>query len=776
MKKRLFITIAVIMGIGTLVSLNAQSNRIELSLDKEWSFYLGDDSAAIQPSFNDTDWRKLDVPHDWSIEGEYNRLHPTGRGGGYLPAGIGWYRKQLHVPDAAKGKRLFIEFDGVMANSDVWVNGTHLGHRPYGYSAFQYELTRLVKTGQTNILTVRVDNSKQPASRWYAGAGIYRHVRLICVNPIHMEHWGHFVTTPEVTDKKAIVAIEANVKNQSNKTAKLTVQTIVTAPDGKTFTSPEMPLQLESGKNQVQNIQVTVQNPKRWDIETPNMYQATTYIRQGKEILDEQQTSFGIRTFRFDAQTGFYLNDKNIKILGVCLHHDGGPLGAAVPKEAWRRRFETLKKLGVNGIRTAHNPMSPEFYDLCDEMGFLVMNESFDTWTASKPNGTQGYNKYFREWWEADTRAMVMRDRNHPSIILYSVGNEIRDRLDRPEGRQDFINQRDLVHSLDPTRPVTLALFRPNQMKVYDNGFSELMDIVGQNYREQELVDAWHAKKDRKVIGTENGHTRETWLILRDNPFMSGQFLWTGIDYLGEANWPAISWSAALLDRNAQIKPTGYQRQSWWSNTPMVKMVRNEFNLGNGELVPDWTPVDFGTYDEGYVYVYSNAEEVELFLNDNSLGKQTVPNDASPLFWNVPFEPGSLVAVAYKQGKEVAKDCMQTAEEAIQIRLTPEKNNVRNDWEDLVYVHVDLTDANGITNPNYNPVLNFKVSGPGKLVAVDNGYVQSHEKYVTNTRSSHRGKAIAIIQATADQGDILLEVQAEGFEPANVHIQASPKK
>jgi len=758
------------------LQLNAQNSRKVVKLDSDWKFYLGDQPNAKEVKFDDSAWRKLDVPHDWSIEGEYQQTNPTGRGGGFLPSGIGWYRKQLVVSQSEAGKRIFIKFDGVMSNSDVWINGQHLGNRPYGYSSFSYELTGKLTFGEgkPNIIAVRVDNSRQPASRWYAGAGIYRHVRLISLNPVHIGHWGVFVTTPKINNTQATVSVEATVSNQSEKAANLYIQTIVTGPDGRQFKSAEIPLSVDLAKKTTCKQEILVINPKLWDTQQPNLYTAVTTIRSGKTILDYQENRFGIREFHFEAATGFYLNGVNMKILGVCLHQDGGPVGVAVPTAVWERRLENLKKIGVNAIRTAHNPMDPGFYDLCDQMGFLVMNESFDTWTVAKPNGTQGYNLYFNDWWEADTRDMVLRDRNHPSIILYCLGNEIRDRLDQENGRQRFLNQRDLVSKLDSTRPVTLALFRPNEMQVYNNGFSELMDVVGQNYRENELVAAWNSKPDRKVIGTENGHNNAAWLVLRDNPFMSGQFLWTGIDYLGEANWPEISWGAALLDRNGFMKPAGYERQSWWSDKPMVKIVRSEDNSGKGQLKMDWTPADFGTYDEAYVYVYSNCDEVELFLNDISKGSLPINKNATPRFWNIGFEAGTIRAVGFNKGIEVAKDEMKTAETAVKILLTQERTKVRNTWEDLVYIKATAVDKNGLLNPNINPIINFTVSGAGVLNSVDNGSILSHEKYKTNSRSATNGTAVALVQAIANTGKIIVSATAEGLEGSTIELVAIP--
>jgi beta-galactosidase len=421
--------------------------------------------------------------------------------------------------------------------------------------------------------------------------------------------------------------------------------------------------------------------------------------------------------------------------------------------------------------------MDPAFYALCDELGLLVMDESFDTWTASKPGGAYAYNLYFNQWWAEDTRAMVMRDRNHPSVVIYSAGNEIHDPLNTEVGRQRFLMQRDLMHKLDPSRPVTLALFRPNAMQLFDNGFVELMDVVGTNYRDAELIAAHEAKPERKILATENNHDNKAWLSMRDTPAHAGQFLWTGIEYLGEAmRWPNIGWGTALLDRNAYWRPLGYQRQSWWGTKPMVKMIRKEDNSGAGADVIDWTPVDFGTYDIARVLVYSNCDEVELFLNGTSKGKLPINADESPRVWNIDFEPGTIKAVAYNKGQQVATDEMKTADAPVKVQLTAEKSSVQNTWEDVVYVKATVVDKNGERNPNVTPKLTFTLSGPGVLTAVDNGSTTAHESYKSNERTANKGEAVAIIQATANSGKITLSVSADGLESSTVTIDAVPVK
>jgi beta-galactosidase len=777
--KTIFSILLFFLFFNSTLNLYAQNvketSRIVLNFDIDWRFLKGDAAGAENSSFDDSQWRNLNVPHDWSIEGPYDKTNPTSRGGGYLPAGIGWYRKKFTASEAGSKQKVFIEFDGVMANSDVWINGFHLGKRPYGYSSFSYDLSGHLKSGkgESNILSVRADNTTQPASRYYAGAGIYRHVRLVITNQVYFEQWGVYISASQVSDKKAVINLQSMIINESSSSYPIILETTIFDPSGKIVKSAESKQSVPSGKSVTVNQSVEVIDPLLWDIEQPNLYKAITRIKSSKNTIDEQTNLFGIRNSRFEAATGYWLNGKNIKIKGVCLHHDGGALGSAVPLRVWERRLELLKEVGVNAIRTGHNPFAPEFLDLCDRMGFLVMDETFDTWTAAKPNGEKGYNQYFTTWWEKDTRDMVLRDRNHPSVIIYSVGNEIRDNLNDSTGFKKYKDQQDLIHQLDPSRPVTMALFRPNVSKVYSNGFVEKMDVVGQNYRENELVAVHLAKPELKVIGTENGHGLTEWLILRDNPFISGQFLWTGIDYLGEALWPAISYDKGLFDRTGGWKQLSYQRQSWWSDKPVVHIVRKSDNAGAGDWVANWTPVDAGTYDDARVEVYSNCEEVELFLNGKSLGTKVKPEDDSPRSWEVTYEKGTLKAVAKNNGKEVASDELKTAGIPAKIILTADKSQISRTWDDLSYVTASVVDADGIVCPNVDKLISFSISESGIISAVDNGDTKSHEQYQASERHVFNGQCIAIIRAKSSSGKITVTASTPELISGSVTINVN---
>ena len=781
-----------------LSSLTATA-RTTANFDAGWRFLKADDAGAEQNNFNDAAWQKLDVPHDWSIEGPFAATNKTGGAGAFLPSGVGWYRKHFSLPKTDAAKCVFVQFDGVMQNSDVWINGFHLGHRPNGYVSFSHELTGHLNFGGDNVLAVRCDTSAQPASRWYAGAGIYRHVRLVATDAVHLAKNGVFVSTPKVSAPEATVRIETSVINESAAPREITVQTKLVSPDGKTVASVETAITATrtpaSGPARSnQNLrragsetgapndgrfiqQIIFPKPQLWNLDDPKLYSMVSEVRAGEKVLDAVTNSFGIRDAHFAADTGFWLNGKNFKLNGVCLHADGGAFGAAVPLEIWEARLKALKTLGVNAIRTAHNPPAPEFLDLCDRLGLLVMDEFFDCWTMAKT--PFDYHLYFDEWSKTDERDTILRDRNHPSVILYSVGNEIHDTPHAEKAKRSLRGLVDVAHAADPTRPVTQALFRPNVSHDYDDGLADLLDVVGQNYREQEILAAHAQKPSRKILGTENTHDRNQWLAVRDHAPYAGQFLWTGIDYFGEARkWPTVGHGSGLLDRTGNIRPLARERQSWWSATPMIAVNRR---VSSGDLMPtdpgyggeerhtqvvfaDWTPRNLEPHNET-VEVYANGKEVELFLNDQSLGQKKINADASPRNWQVPFAPGVLKAVATDEtGKVVATDELRTAGRPAKIVLATETKTLSPDFDDVAIVRAKITDADGIEIPRARDFISFQVSGPGVIVAVDNGDNASHELFHTNSRQAYQGEGVAFVKATGAPGKITVIASATGLE------------
>jgi beta-galactosidase len=790
--------------------INGQSPlRTVTSFDSDWLFTPGDPQDASATGFNDKTWRLLDLPHDWSVEGTVNQDAPAGGSGGYYPTGTGWYRKHFTVRKEDLKMNHLILFDGVYMNSDVWINGKHLGNYPFGYNSFWYNLDAYLKAGE-NIIAVRVDNSKQPASRWYSGSGIYRHVWLIKTNKVHIAHWGIYITTPEVTEKNASVSAEFRVENSTGSLQKVTVVSYVT--DNKQFNSAESQsvFQLQPGLEGEAKCIINVPSPELWSIEKPSLYSLVTKVLVDGKPVDEVNTPFGIRTIRYDADKGFFLNEKSLKMNGVCLHHDAGCVGAAVPVKMWERRLQILKDMGCNAIRTSHNPVAPEFLDLCDRMGFLVMNEIFDEWKIGKVKF--GYNIYFDKWAEKDVVSFIHRDRNHPSVVMWSAGNEIREQP--VEGGEKVLqNLMNLFHAEDPTRPVTVGC----DNIAADGGaarmeFLNLLDIVGYNY-----VDRWHERRelfyniDRhnhpqwKMAGTEsvsngglrgaynfgkdtarvnpNYNTRmiraeQLWKFVAVNPYVIGDFMWTGIDYLGEAFWPTKSSSSGVIDLCGFPKDGYYFYQSQWTNEPMLHLFPHwNLSVREGQIIP--------------VLAYTNCDAVELFVNGKSYGEKrlefprqgnsggwnsyaTPPVNSttadSHLSWDVSYEPGTVKAVGKKNGKVVCTEIIETAGKPTGIRLTSDVTNIKADNQDVAQIKVEIVDDKGRVVPTAENPVSYKITGAGKLLGLENGNPYDHEPYKSGNRKVFNGMGLAIVQSGKVPGKIILTASSEGMKDVSVEI------
>ncbi|MFV0520848.1 MAG: sugar-binding domain-containing protein [Mangrovibacterium sp.] len=776
MKKLLFLLACIWASGSTMaqIPLTHQTKaRKTINLDKGWSFIQEDVKGAEALKFKDKHWQKLDVPHDWSIEGTFDRDEPSGRGGGYLPTGIGWYRKQLEIPKEYADKKIYVHFDGVMSHSTVYVNGKEVGSRDYGYSAFQYDITKYLAPGKKNVIAVRCDNSLQPNSRWYTGCGVYRHVQLIVTNRVNIDNWGVFITTPYVSAENSTVSIQTAITNHTGQLQHVKVKSTLYAPDNTKAGSSINTIGISPGATLKVEQDIHVANPQIWDLNHPQVYEAVSQIIANGTTIDDAVNTFGIRSMQFEPETGFYLNGENIKIQGVCLHHDGGAFGSAVPLAVWAERLAKLKSIGVNGIRCAHNPFADEFYDLCDRMGMLVMDESLDTWTATKNHSRYGYQTLFEKNWEKDTRTLILKSRNHPAVFIYSLGNEIRDRIADKSGQERFIRMRDIAHELDPSRPNTVALFRPNSewAQAYTNGFAELMDVVGQNYRENELVRAHLDKPERIVIGTENGHSRAAMQVLRDNPFMSGQFIWTGYDYIGEADWPEIDHGFGIFTRIGTRRPVSYQRESWWGKKPVAYLARRETNAGGGNWVSDWTPKDYDTYDVAVMEVYSNCEEVELFLNGKSLGKKPVPADGASVPYQCAYEKGTIKVVGYNGGKEAASQSFVSAGYVEKLTATSSKQTLAVNPDDVATITIKAVDDQGVHNPLADAMVYFEVEGPGIIAGVDNGDIECHTSMKGSAKRLYRGETKAYIQATGE-GTITIKAKGKFLPEISVSIEA----
>ena len=788
----------------------AQSNGRERKLiDTDWKFSREDTVGAEKPGFNDGRWRVLDLPHDWSIEHAFDKDAPTGGGGGYLPTGVGWYRKRFTLPRNLLSKSVSIEFEGVYQNSDVWLNGHHLGHYPNGYMSFWYDLTPHLKAGE-NVIAVRVDNSRQPNTRWYSGSGIYRHVWITTADPVHIKQWGTYITTPKVDSNSAVVAVQTTIEQAARAPAGTLLRAIITDNTGKEVARMETPA---TGKGTV-NLQMTVTKPSLWSVKAPTLYKLHTEIRVGTKLLDRTTTSFGIRHIAYDAKRGFLLNGERVKMNGVCLHHDGGSVGAAVPLGVWVRRFQVLKEMGCNAIRTSHNPMAPEFLDLCDSMGFLVQNEVFDEWKAGKVKW--GYSNYFDEWSQKDLVNFIHRDRNHPSVVMWSAGNEIGEQK-QEKGYEILRALIETLHREDPTRPVTTG----NDQIAAEPApatltFLNMLDIVGYNY-----VDRWRDRRELfysidkldhpewKMIGTENvsvsgvrgqyfGGVRggvdstvirpvnlpgllraeQLWKFTSAHDYVIGDFMWTGIDYLGEARWPSKNSSSGVIDLCGFPKDAYYFYQSQWTDAPMAHIFPHWNWPGReGKVIP--------------VMVYTNCDSVELFLNGKSFGMKalefprqgnaggwnryaTPPVSATTadlhLTWDVPYEKGTLRIVGRKNGKIAVEKELRTTGVPAALRVSMDKSAISADGTDVAHIKIEAVDANGSVVPDASNPVTLQVLGEGRLIGFDNGNPQDHTSMKSNTRKLFNGLALGVVQSSRKKGMITIKASAPGLPDITVQL------
>ena len=771
-----------------------------LSFDNDWCFTKSDPAAAAMPGFDDSTWARVDLPHDWSIKESFNPNFASGTG--YLPGGIGWYRKHFHLDPSAKGKIVTIEFDGVYNHSEVWLNGNFVGGRPYGYSSFECDLTPCLRFGTNgNVIAVRVDHSRFADSRYYTGSGIYRHVRLRITDPLHIASWGTFVTTPEVGEASAVIQIQTTVVNHSGASRNFSIQSEIISPNGQAVGSLTTTGGLENETNQSLTQKIKIAHPQLWSLETPLLYTVKSRLSADSNEVDETMTGFGVRSLRFDPDKGFFLNDKPVKIKGVCLHHDAGCLGAAVPEKVWERRLRVLKELGANAIRTSHNPPAPELLDLCDRLGLLVKDEAFDEftpgknkWIAGRNVGTAarfGYAEDFAMWSVRDVQDMVRRDRNHPSIIMWSIGNEIdfaNDPFSDPilgeEYRPEHPPADNLVKlakpliaavkQVDSTRPVTMALANVAMSEAV--GLPELLDVVGYNYQEWRYPTD-HANYPRRFIfGSENSQRYNDWAVARDNDYVGGQFLWVGIDFLGEAGpWPNHGSRSGLLDLCGFKKPMAWFRQSLWSEQPMVYLcaslrATNETDRALRLPVESW---NWPRHANVSIRCFSTCSEVQLLLNNRLIGTQRRGDAVNgALNWNVPFEPGVLEAVGQNAGKTVCEFALKTAARPSRIELLPDTTRLAADGQDICHVEFRVVDSQAVRVPDAENELRFEISGPAKIIGLENGNQNTTEPYGTKRRQAFHGRGLAILQSTRDAGQITLKASASHLASKTITLDS----
>lgn len=779
----------------------AQTPRSRTNFDRDWRFKLGDDSLAKSPDFNDSQWRTLNLPHDWSIEGSFSKDNPTKQAEAGLPAGIGWYRKTFVIPSNQKNKEIFVYFEGIYHNSQVWINGHYLGERPNGYISFSYVLTPWLRFGGRNVIAVRVDNSDQPNSRWYTGSGIYRHVWLIGLNKTHFTQWGTFVTSPAIGRDKATLHIATTIDNAAGN---MRLEVAVANEHGAMVASGDWPLPDTGAGKQVQvQRNLVIRRPQLWSVNKPYLYKVSLKIMKGSRVLDDYAVRTGIRSFKFGAANGFSLNGVPMKIKGVCLHHDLGPLGAAINKRAIERQLLLLKNMGCNAIRTSHNPPAPEFLDLCDSLGFLVMDEAFDVWKKKKVK--HDYHEDWTAWHRRDLTDQVLRDRNHPSVFIWNIGNEIREQFDST-GTPIARELAGIVRGIDDTRPITSALTEADPKKnfIYQSG---TLDLVGFNYHPELYPDFPKNYPGQKFIATETtsaeetrgfydqptdttrhwpegakipftqgnpqyevsaydnvaaywGSTHEaTWKVIKKYKFLSGLFVWTGFDYLGEPTpypWPARSSYFGIIDLAGFPKDVYYMYQSEWTNKPVLHLLPH-WNWKPGQMVDVWA-------------YYSQADEVELYLNGKSLGMRSKKGDDLHVSWRVKYEPGTLKAVSRKNGRVVLTEEIHTAGPAAKLVLVAGRKKLHADGRDLSFITVRIEDKEGNLVPDAQNLVHFRLSGPAFIAGVANGYQASLEPFKADYRKTFHGLCLGVIQSSGKKGVATITVSAKGLKSGKVTL------
>lgn len=778
----------------------------------DWKFKLGEEQYAWYKGFDDSSWRTVNIPHDWAVEHPFSTSHSSGTG--YLPGGTGYYRKTFHLPGECSGMRVYVVFDGVYNNSMVWCNSYYLGKRPNGYTQFIYDITDFACFGDTpNVLTVKVDHRYVADSRWYTGSGIYRKVTVVLKNNILIPVNGVFVSTRTADTNSALLEIQTTVKNTTQEDADISVcHTLYSGDEPVASCENQVSAEKESEISDLQMLEVL--SPRLWSPENPFLYTLVTEIRKDGIVFDREKTVTGIRTFQFCADRGFFLNGENMKLKGVCVHHDAGCLGAAVRKKVWERRLKKLKEMGCNAIRMSHNPHMPELYDLCDELGFLVIDEAFDEWEGVKNKWVKGHNVYppahygyyedFPVWHEADLTQMILRDRNHPSVILWSIGNEIdypndpychpmfkmvtgnndknkplSERLydpNRPNAeRLVEIAKRlaAIVKKLDATRPVTAALAFPELSNI--TGLADCLEVVGYNYKEH-LYEEDHRKYPGKIIlGTENTKGLKEWEYVIRNDFISGQFLWTGIDFLGETQgWPCHGSEAGLLDIAGFEKPNFYFRQSLWSDKPMVKLFtsskedRFESFDYNKELTLLWN------YPEGkmvQVVCFTNCNETELFINEKSYGRKRIQDYPDGyITWIVPFTQGELRAVATNDKGETAECVLKTTGEPAAVRLACTDDFLMADQRDITHVIAEIIDSEGNVVCNAENEIHVTVDGEGSLLGLESGNLWDTTPYYEPFRRTYNGRLLIYVEAGREEGNVKVTAKAEGLKTAEIII------
>lgn len=774
-------------------------------INDNWKFILSDTPEAQNTTFNDSKWQSVNVPHDWSIKGQ---LSPTlASCTGWLPGGIGWYRKTLNIPQAKKGEKVYLYFEGVYNRSEVFINGHSLGKRPNGYISFAYDATPYIKYGGDNSIAVRVDHSRSADSRWYSGSGIYRDVWLVYANPVHLAQWGVYAY-PEMNKGTGILNIEVALENGSSKKENLIVVNELLSSDGKIVAKSSQKVLIDANKENNVVAKISLKNPKLWDLEHPNLYQLKTTVLKDGKVIDKTVTQTGFRNFTFDANKGFALNGKWMKMKGVCLHHDAGVLGSAVPGDVLKTRLQTLKEIGVNAIRTSHNPQAPDLYALCDELGLLVLNEAYDEWEFNKRKWMVGWNvglpdfdgssDIFADWAEKDLEDMVRRDRNHLSVFGWSIGNEVdypNDPYSHPilGGEKTGFGQATYggykkeapdamrlgsiakrlvaaVKKYDKSRPVTGGLAGVAMSN--ETEYPDALDITGYNYTESKYQSDHKKYPNRVIFGSENRHEMEPWLAVKNNDHIFGQFLWTGIDYLGESNaWPSRGFYSGLVDLAGIIKPRGYFRQSLWSEKPMIYAgtypVKDAYELS----IDAWSSWNYSVGQMIRVVCYTNAAKARLELNGKEVGPvKKYDEKTGVIYWDIPFASGKLEAIGLNNNnKEVSRYTINSSQQPY--ALVSNEKTISIDKNGVAKVIVQVVDEKG------NPVMlsdnevTCTLSGAGTLLGLEAGNNNDMGDYTDNVQRVFHGHLVAYIQSNGGNEPITVKFTSNWLKLAEIIIQ-----
>ncbi|MCU4163939.1 glycoside hydrolase family 2 TIM barrel-domain containing protein [Carboxylicivirga caseinilyticus] len=779
-----------------------QSNEIKRkqNFDENWSFKLTNDNNAAFTDFNDTDWRNLNLPHDWSIEGKPEQKNPMSGPGGYFPDGTGWCRKTFDVPAQWKNKKISIYFEGVYMNAEVFINGHSLGIHPYGYTSFYHDLTPYILHGSSNLIAVRVDNSQQINCRWYSGSGIYRHVWLKVTEPLHIAYWGTTITTPEVNDSIAIVEVKTLVKNETDETQKFELVTEIKDNRFKGVCGGTEFVEIEANEEKEVIQSLTVNNPSLWSPESPILYTSSTQITINRDSIDEVETQFGIRTIEYSADKGFLLNGESVVLNGGCVHHDNGSLGAAAYDRAEERKVELLKKAGFNAVRTSHNPPSEAFLEACDRLGLLVIDESFDGWRTQKT--PYDYASIFDEWWQRDIESMVKRDRNHPSIIMWSVGNEIIERTSL-EAVQTAKMLAEEIYKLDPTRPMTSAMTSWGEgWEIFDPLMAE-HDVCGYNYMLHE-AEKDHERDPERIIFQSESYPKDAfwvWDMSQKHTYIIGDFVWTAMDYLGESgigryyypgepkgeHWESdlYPWHGAYcgdIDLTGWRKPISHYRNILWNETEKLYLAVKEPHPASGEIKttmwavhPTWESWNWPGFEGKSidVEVYSKYASVRLYLNNELIGeKSTGVEEQFKATFSVPYLAGTLKAVGIENGMEVESKVLNTAGKVESINLIADRTSIKSDGQDLSFITVQMVDNDGVLNPTAVNHLDFSVTGPGEIIAVDNGDLRDTNAYITPSRKAWNGRAMVVVKSSKKAGKIKLTVSSEGLADSKIEIES----